>query len=118
MIARNAWFNLGKLGAVADRFYPDFYGEMTDAINAGERSDRLVIRWDLEREPGPRNPGRIALEVPIPTDHETLRREDPVAAAAKRTDVSDRLAEAMARGLEATAFSRERSAYLLTEPVS
>ena len=26
MVARNAWFNLGKLGALADRFDPDFYG--------------------------------------------------------------------------------------------
>ena len=29
---------------------------MADAINAGERSDRLVVRWDLDREPGPRTP--------------------------------------------------------------
>ena len=54
MVARNAWVNLGKLGAVADRFRRDFYGAMTDTLNEGERSDRLVVRWDLDREPGPR----------------------------------------------------------------
>ena len=53
MIARNAWLNLGKLGAVADRFRRNFYGAMSDSLNAGERSDRLVVRWDLDREPGP-----------------------------------------------------------------
>ena len=50
LVSRNAWFNLVKLGASADRFLPDFYGEMTDTINAGERSDRLLVRWDLDRE--------------------------------------------------------------------
>ena len=41
MVARNAWLNLGKLGAVIDRFSRNFYGSMADAINAGERSDRF-----------------------------------------------------------------------------
>ncbi len=51
LVARNAWFNLGKLGAVADGFGRAFYGEMTDEINAGDRSDRLVVRWDLDPDP-------------------------------------------------------------------
>jgi len=54
LVARNAWLNLGKLGAVADRFERAFYGEMTDEINRGDRTDRLVIRWDLDRDPIPR----------------------------------------------------------------
>ena len=53
LIARNAHFNVTKLGAHCDRFNRNFYGEMSDSINAGDRSDRLVVRWDLEREPGP-----------------------------------------------------------------
>ena len=60
LVARNAWFNLGKLGAVADRFGRSFYGDMTDEINRGDRTDRLVIRWDLDPEPGPRGgPGDV-----------------------------------------------------------
>src|SRR2546428_5653023 len=50
LLSRNAYLNLAKLGATADRFLPNFYGEMTDVLNAGERSDRLVVRWDLEQE--------------------------------------------------------------------
>lgn len=47
MVARNAYFNLAKLGAVAERFHRDYYGEMEDAFNRGERSDRLEVVWDL-----------------------------------------------------------------------
>src|SRR5437870_3211225 len=36
--ARNAHFNINKLGVVGDRFRRDFYGEMTDALNRGDRS--------------------------------------------------------------------------------
>lgn len=112
MIARNAWLNLGKLGAVADRFYPDFYGAMTDAINAGERSDRLVVRWDLDREPGPRVAGPDAVRIAVPTDHERLRVEDPPAAAVWRAEVAERIGAATDEGRIALAFDRDASAYL------
>jgi predicted GNAT superfamily acetyltransferase len=48
LVARNAWFNLTKLAAAATGYLPDFYGPMTDAINAGEESDRLLVSWRLE----------------------------------------------------------------------
>ena len=47
LVARNARFNLVKLGAEAFRFLPDFYGEMTDVLNRGDRSDRFEVRWRL-----------------------------------------------------------------------
>jgi predicted GNAT superfamily acetyltransferase len=47
LLARNAWFNIMKLGSVGVAFLPDFYGEMTDALNAGDRSDRFEVRWWL-----------------------------------------------------------------------
>jgi predicted GNAT superfamily acetyltransferase len=53
LIARNAHFNVSKLGVHCDRFHRNFYGDMSDVLNAGDRSDRLVVRWDLDREPGP-----------------------------------------------------------------
>ena len=46
LVSRNAYFNLRKLGALATAYGADFYGEMPDAINAGDRTDRLVVRWD------------------------------------------------------------------------
>src|SRR5829696_615977 len=47
LVARNAWFNLAKLGATPTGYLEDFYGPMTDAINAGMASDRLLLTWRL-----------------------------------------------------------------------
>jgi predicted GNAT superfamily acetyltransferase len=132
LIARNAWFNLGKLGAVADRFHRNYYGEMTDVVNRGERTDRFVVRWDLvgEREevpledagvlldrrgeeprpepaPGELPPqGRPAL-VRIPRDHEAMRREDPELARAWRDAVAEAIETCLATGRIARGFSRD-----------
>jgi len=48
LVRRNAYFNLAKLGAEAPEYLVNFYGEMRDGINAGEESDRLLIRWRLD----------------------------------------------------------------------
>jgi predicted GNAT superfamily acetyltransferase len=50
LVRRNAYFNLNKLGAEAPRYLVNFYGEMHDGINAGEESDRLLIRWQLDSD--------------------------------------------------------------------
>lgn len=47
LVRRNAWFNLHLLGADVVELVPDFYGAMTDGINAGSASDRFVARWSL-----------------------------------------------------------------------
>jgi predicted GNAT superfamily acetyltransferase len=48
LVRRNAHFNLTKLGAEAPQYLINFYGEMIDGLNAGEESDRLLIRWRLD----------------------------------------------------------------------
>jgi predicted GNAT superfamily acetyltransferase len=50
LVGRNVYFNLTKLGAEAPEYFVNFYGEMHDGINAGEESDRLLIRWNLDSE--------------------------------------------------------------------
>jgi predicted GNAT superfamily acetyltransferase len=47
LVARNAWFNLMKLGVVGTKLLRGFYGQMDDAINRGDRSDRFEVRWRL-----------------------------------------------------------------------
>lgn len=47
LIRRNAYFNLTKLAATPVEYLQDFYGDMTDRINAGDRSDRLLVHWQL-----------------------------------------------------------------------
>jgi predicted GNAT superfamily acetyltransferase len=48
LVRRNGYFNLTKLGARAPEYLVNVYGEMKDGINAGEESDRLLIRWRLD----------------------------------------------------------------------
>ncbi|SFV03114.1 GNAT family N-acetyltransferase [Alicyclobacillus macrosporangiidus] len=45
--ARNAWLNLSKLGAVADTYVENCYGELNDDLNRGMPSDRFEVTWDL-----------------------------------------------------------------------
>jgi predicted GNAT superfamily acetyltransferase len=45
--ARNAHLNLGRLGATATEFLPDFYGITTSTLHHGLPTDRLMVRWDL-----------------------------------------------------------------------
>lgn len=141
MIARNAYFNLQKLGAFGSRFLRDFYGPMDDAFNAGERSDRLEARWELrhprvqaalrgegmasdgagavailENDDGkPRAHAERAgdlLLVRVPPDYLGLREKDPAAAGGWRDAVADALEEGFGRGFWVTGFLRE-GAYLM-----
>ena len=132
LIARNAYFNLTKLGAVADRFHRHFYGDMGDALNRGDRSDRLEVRWDLDRDPAqspetdvpeadvvlarqgdddrPKpvevdEPGRSA-RVEIPSDYERLKERDPELAAQWRDATARALEACFEAGLIATSFVR------------
>jgi predicted GNAT superfamily acetyltransferase len=47
LIRRNAAFNLCKLAVRPRRYLSDFYGAMTDGINAGDETDRLLVDWRL-----------------------------------------------------------------------
>ena len=50
LVRRNAYFNLVKLGCEIREYLPNFYGEMTDAINIGDESDRLLAWWPTSTE--------------------------------------------------------------------
>lgn len=50
LVRRNAHFNVNRLGVEVRAYHPDFYGVMTDAINAGDRTDRLVAWWEVDSE--------------------------------------------------------------------
>ncbi|HEX4905666.1 MAG TPA: hypothetical protein VFU93_09460 [Acidimicrobiales bacterium] len=89
IVRRNAWFNLRRLGAEVESFHPDFYGEMHDLLNAGEHTDRFVVRWDV------RTAEPVALvEVPsgaelfaLPADVMALRSTEPDRARAIRMEL-------------------------------
>ncbi|MDV6375084.1 acyl-CoA acyltransferase [Deinococcus arenicola] len=64
LIARNARLNLGKLGARAVGYHPDWYALGDDPATAFP-ADRLMIEWDLTRprasHPPPAPDGEIVL---------------------------------------------------------
>lgn len=131
LIARNAHFNIVKLGARPVEYLPDFYGPMEDAINGLDESDRILVRWELDEsgaEPTPalgavsgQVPGQVPGGVPggvrveVPGDIEALRVSDPAAAARWRLQVREGLAPRMADGWRVTGFDRHRG-YLLAPP--
>jgi predicted GNAT superfamily acetyltransferase len=47
LVRRNGRLNLMKLGGVGVEYLVDFYGAMSDALNAGDPSDRLLLQWDI-----------------------------------------------------------------------
>lgn len=62
LVRRNGYFNLTKLGAQASGYLVNFYGAMTDGLNAGEESDRLLITWRLD------SPEAVAAAAGRPTE--------------------------------------------------
>jgi predicted GNAT superfamily acetyltransferase len=45
LVRRNAKLNIAKLGVDISSYHPNFYGDMPDALNAGDESDRLMVSW-------------------------------------------------------------------------
>lgn len=43
----NAYFNLGKLGARAEEYRENYYGETTSILDKGLPTDRIMARWNL-----------------------------------------------------------------------
>ncbi|MEV0787998.1 GNAT family N-acetyltransferase [Kribbella sp. NPDC050459] len=135
LIRRNAYFNLVKLGARADEYLPNFYGAMTDAINGGDDSDRLLVRWRLadpavtaacDGTPVAVGTGATVVAlgisaagapvvgpaddatclVAVPSDVEALRVREPALARQWRTAVRDTLGVLLADGGRITGFDR------------
>ncbi|MGH4031306.1 GNAT family N-acetyltransferase [Actinomycetota bacterium Odt1-20B] len=136
LIRRNAYFNLVKLGARPEEYLTSFYGEMDDAINGGDESDRVLAVWELtepappaaELPPGAAHalrdhgglPEPLATDaetvlIDLPDDIESLRRTDPAAARAWRLAVRESLGGLLAEGAEVTGF-HERRRYVVRRP--
>lgn len=122
LIARNARFNLVKLGARVTSYLCNLYGVMDDPLNRGSESDRLLVHWELDAAPAPELgasplPGLEGAEVrvEIPRDIEALRRSDPGRAAWWRAEVRSRLGEPLASGWRVAGLDTENR-YVLVPP--
>jgi predicted GNAT superfamily acetyltransferase len=106
----NAVLNIHRLGATANTYYRDYYGEM-EGINAGVPSDRLLADWDLTRDgTAPVTPVDT---VRIPADFARLVADDPATALAERLRIRQALEAGFADGLQIAGFDRRENAYLL-----
>lgn len=123
LVARNAHFNLTKLGARSASYAVNYYGDMPDAINAGAETDRLLVRWELDSPEtratcdsgtGSGSPNaRSGAPITIPRDIEMLRRNDPAAARQWRHDVRAQLSPRLAEPGVTIDFDRARCGYVL-----
>ncbi|QQS41322.1 MAG: GNAT family N-acetyltransferase [Acidobacteriota bacterium] len=117
--ARNAYFNLEKLGAIVKRYVPDFYGTDYGAspelpAQLGLESDRLVAEWHLrgektsalaagERYSEERVPAR---KVVTTNDWAKMVSETPKEARVFQNRLRDEFVEAISQGLVCEGFER------------
>ena len=110
LVKRNAKLNLLKLGADISAYYPNFYGDMPDALNAGDVSDRLIASWKVKgSEPISRKeiittePNDILIE--IPEDIVAIRESDLAENLRWRHKVRDQFTQALDKGGQVVGFS-------------
>jgi predicted GNAT superfamily acetyltransferase len=110
LVRRNAKLNIVKLGVDISGYYPNFYGEMPDALNAGDESDRLMVSWstDLD-EPKPRElithpkPDDILIE--IPEDIVAIRSKNQSESMKWRRQVREQFLAAFEKNGKVIGFS-------------
>lgn len=120
--ARNAFFNLEKLGATIKNYKPNFYG--TDyatvpqqSANIGLDSDRLFAEWHLESEKVERlargehyaEKMTVARTVEIPSDWNSLVKSDAPRAAEEQTRIKKEFQRAFANNLICRGFERSET---------
>jgi predicted GNAT superfamily acetyltransferase len=109
LVRRNAWFNIEVLGAWVSEYLVNFYGPMTDSINAHDESDRLMMAWptdpNVTRPDAP--PGAPTISVDTPEDIVVLRRIDQGEALEWRRRVRQELGERLDAGATVTSFTRD-----------
>jgi predicted GNAT superfamily acetyltransferase len=119
--ARNAHFNLNRLGVVVREYAVNFYG--TDYVTnpsekaAGVRdmdSDRVFASWDLRspRVEALAAGGEYPLPEPdrtieIPADYSALLKSDPAAGKREQMRVREEFLKALGDGLVCRAFGRD-----------
>jgi predicted GNAT superfamily acetyltransferase len=126
--ARNAYFNLEKLGAIVSEYQPNFYGidyatYSTAGVPIGLASDRLFAEWHLESEKvialskgetyAETDSPQVAIEVT--PDWAALVARDSNDAIAEQKRLKAEFEPAFERGLVGKAFRRDENApaYLL-----
>jgi len=110
LVARNARLNLIKLGVGISNYYPNFYGEMPDALNAGDESDRVMASWKVAgKQPVAKsvitNPDESDTLIKIPEDILAIRNKDMSENLKWRHKVREEFMRAFEKGGKVVGFS-------------
>jgi predicted GNAT superfamily acetyltransferase len=112
LMAKNAFFNLQRLGAASRTYIPDFYGSLSSALQGGLPSDRLLAEWPLlgERttaaiERTIARPRRVVKRIPLPAQISQWKAKGMRAEAeAAQSEIRTSFEAAFAIGLVLDGF--------------
>jgi predicted GNAT superfamily acetyltransferase len=110
LVSRNAKLNLIKLGVNISSYHPNFYGDMPDALNAGDESDRLMVNWKVVGEnPEQRElvltPKPNDILIQIPADIVAIRSSGREENLRWRRKVREQFLQAFEKGGQVVGFS-------------
>ena len=110
LVRRNAKLNIVKLGVDISAYYPNFYGEMPDALNAGDESDRLMVSWRTDVDaPKARelitNPEAGDVLIEIPEDIVAIRSKNQSESMKWRRQVREQFLAAFGKNGKVVGFS-------------
>jgi predicted GNAT superfamily acetyltransferase len=122
---KNAHLNIVRLGAIARRYMPDFYGPSTSPLQGGLPTDRLVAEWWLRSKRVRRVLGelddeeaesvgysaQIMVQVQVPVEVRDWKQSPDQRKLAESLQTRNRLAleSAFARGLAITGYERSQA---------
>jgi predicted GNAT superfamily acetyltransferase len=135
LMAKNAHFNINRLGATVVEYMPDMYGTTASPLHLGMATDRLIVRLDTAAPP--RSPSGIASDhglpiltpfprlndvtlsvgdwtpdvvlIEMPTEVLDVLERAPVSAQTWRLAVRDHFRWALKRGYSVTGVYRNTS---------
>jgi predicted GNAT superfamily acetyltransferase len=121
--ARNANFNINRLGAFVRRYLPNFYGTSSSPLHANLPTDRIVAEWRLRSARvaahiagKSTSPAGNALRIAVPNKLNEMRREKPSSALGIQRRIREELVAAFADGHVITGFSNdEREGFYILE---
>ena len=117
LVRRNAKLNIAKLGVDISAYFPNFYGEMPDGLNAGDESDRLMVSWSTDIDaPEARelitNPEPDDILIEIPEDIVAIRSKSQNESMKWRRQVREQFIAAFQKNGKVIGFS-ENNEYVV-----
>ena len=121
---KNAYFNIERLGCIVRRYARNQYGISSSRLQGDLPTDRCTAEWWINTERvraaierrAPERPA-ISARISIPNEIEQMKRDDPAAARAVQSTVSEQFVANFEKGLAVVGFdkSEKMGTYLFGE---